>query len=208
MQYNPYSPRPKELSTELWGMAAGLPYPRIIVASNHLQGLHHESPKAMSKLSDTLIDSHLRQFHYQSRNKKSFLINCTMSVTHEFVYPKKKKKFNNSTSTWYTFSRFREIMMHLIVPIPRLAVGPWQMIGGDRATNLPVLLLPVNDYVMTWTCIPHYWLSCGASTCGFPTQRVGYADLWLSWVLGWKGFGTNSQMVCDMGRFTTYVTSL
>ena len=37
------------------------------VASNHLQGPHRESPKAMRKLSDTLIDGHLGQRRYQSR---------------------------------------------------------------------------------------------------------------------------------------------
>ena len=37
------------------------------VASNYLQGPHRESPKAMSKLSDTLIDSHLGLRRYQSR---------------------------------------------------------------------------------------------------------------------------------------------
>ena len=37
------------------------------VASNHLQGPHRESPKAMSKLSDTLIDSRIGQRRYQSR---------------------------------------------------------------------------------------------------------------------------------------------
>ena len=42
-------------------------YTGTTVASNHLQGPHRESPKAMSKLSDTLIDGHLGQRRYQSR---------------------------------------------------------------------------------------------------------------------------------------------
>ena len=41
--------------------------PGPTVASNYLQGPHRESPKAMSKLSDTLIDSHLGLRRYQSR---------------------------------------------------------------------------------------------------------------------------------------------
>ena len=63
--------------------------PAVTVTSNHLQGPHRESPKAMRKLSDTLIDGHQGQRCYQSRKKKSYLINCTLSVTHEVAYPKK-----------------------------------------------------------------------------------------------------------------------
>ena len=40
------------------------------VAPNHLQGPHRESPKAMSKLSDTTIDGHLGQRRYQSRKNE------------------------------------------------------------------------------------------------------------------------------------------
>ena len=44
-------------------------YVSVTVASKHLQGPHRESPKGMSKLSDTLIDGHLGQLRYQSRKK-------------------------------------------------------------------------------------------------------------------------------------------
>ena len=48
-------------------------YPDTIVASNHLEGPHRESPKAMNKLSDTLIDSHLGQRRYQLRKKNDHI---------------------------------------------------------------------------------------------------------------------------------------
>ena len=73
----------------------------LTVASNHLQGPHRESPKAMSKLSDTLIDSHLGQRRYHSRKKRSYLINCTLSIAHEVVYPKKNTHLIIHTLTLY-----------------------------------------------------------------------------------------------------------
>ena len=65
------------------------------VASNYLQGPHRESPKAMSKLSDTLIESHLGQRRYQSQI--TIIFNQLHIVSHSWSGISQEKYIFNHT---------------------------------------------------------------------------------------------------------------
>ena len=66
------------------------------VASYHLPGLHSESSKAISKLSDMMIASHLQLHRYQSR--KNIIFNQLQIVSHPSnSITQEKYTFNQST---------------------------------------------------------------------------------------------------------------
>ena len=94
------------------------------VASNHLQGPHRKSLKAMSKSSDTLIDSHLGQSR-DSVVKKNHI----KSTAHCQLISRvclEKYIFNHFTLIFYTFRGFKSRISHLIMSISD------NLFGGHR----------------------------------------------------------------------------
>ena len=100
----------------------------LTVASNHLQGPCHESPKAISKLSNMLIDSHLGQRRYQLQKKILFSQMDIASHSRSGV-SQEKYTFNHSTLTLYTLRGFRGRIIHLIMSISLVAIVPMHEFG-------------------------------------------------------------------------------